>query len=90
MYSSFQKNVQYIISDSKYFNNEETIIDNFAYELNYFIIEDEILLSDCNIFNTDLKSDKNVIYVKDDLLLIKIVVKNIPVFAEDSEKTNFR
>ena len=82
--------MQYIISDSKYFNNEETIIDNFAYELNYFIIEDEILLSDCNIFNTDLKSDKNVIYVKDDLLLIKIVVKNIPVFAEDSEKTNFR
>ena len=84
-----------IISDSEYFNDEDTIIEEFADELNYLISKDEILLADCNIFNTNLSDDKKVIYVKNDLLLIKVdlfkkVLKNIPVFAADREGTNLR
>lgn len=84
-----------IISDSEYFNDEETVIDEFADELNYLINEDEILLADYNVFNADLDNDKKLIYVKDGLLLIRSgvfrdILKNIPVFIVDREGVNLR
>lgn len=84
-----------IISDSEYFNDEETVIDEFADELNYLINEDEILLADYNVFNADLDNDKKLIYVKDGLLLIRSgmfrdILKNIPVFIVDREGVKLR
>lgn len=84
-----------IISDSEYFNDEETVIDEFADELNYLINEDKILLADYNVFNADLNNDKKLIYVKDGLLLIRSevfrdILKNIPVFIVDREGVNLR
>lgn len=63
--------------------------------MNYLINEDEILLADCNIFNANLSDDKKVIYLKDELLLIKAnlfrdILKDIPVFAADREGMNLR
>ncbi len=94
-FQDWSDSVYSIISDSEDFNDEDTIIEEFADELNYRISEDEILLADCNIFNANLNSDKLVVYVKGDLLLIKIdlfreILKNIPVFAADREGTNLR
>lgn len=94
-FQDWSDSVYSIISDSEYFNDEDTIIEEFADELNYLISKDEILLADCNIFNTNLSDDKKVIYVKDDLLLIKAnlfreILKDIPVFAADREGTNLR
>ncbi|MDE5583583.1 MAG: DUF87 domain-containing protein [Ruminococcus sp.] len=94
-FQNWSNGVYNIISDSEYFNDESTIVEEFADELNYLINEDEILLADCNIFNANLSSDKEIIYVKDELLLIKAnlfrdILKDIPVFAADREGMNLR
>lgn len=94
-FQNWSNGVYNIISDSEYFNDESTIVEEFADELNYLINEDEILFADCNIFNANLSSNKEIIYVKDDLLLIKAnlfrdILKDIPVFAADREGMNLR
>ncbi|MCM1507956.1 MAG: DUF87 domain-containing protein [Ruminococcus flavefaciens] len=94
-FQDWSDSVYNIISDSEYFNDEKTIVEEFAYELNYLINEDEIQLADCNVFNADLNNDKKFIYVKDNLLLIRSglfrdILSDIPVFVVDREGVNLR
>lgn len=94
-FQDWSDNMYNIISDSEDFNDEETVIDEFSDKLNYLINKDEILLADCNVFNADLDNNRKIIYVKDDLLLIRSglfrdILKNIPIFVIDREGVNLR
>lgn len=94
-FQDWSDKVYNIVMDSEYFNDEQAMIDEFADKLNEWIICEKMILADCNVLNLSISDEKTVIYVKEDLLLIKPelfkeILRAVPVFVADADGTRLR
>lgn len=75
-YDDMNYDIYDYIFESERFNNEEYIYEYFKDVLNECIIDEDFRLVNNNSFNKNVKDDKQIIYVNDDLLLIQMPIFN--------------